>query len=159
MTYSVCVAIVALSSVKLNVSVFHYDGQGHLATPPRRATGLGKQALCPSPHGTFPAESGKGGNYPQGSSLHTETMKLPTGEMRNLDPVHAKLTPVSHEGEVACLLLNPHAVLGGFILKGQHAHPFQGNRSQSAIHGGREDSSRLSEPERPSPSAKKSPYR
>ncbi len=61
--------------------------------------------------------TGKGGNYPQGSSLQIETMKLPTGEMRNLDPPRAKLTPVSHEGEVACVLLNPHGDLDGFILK------------------------------------------
>jgi len=61
--------------------------------------------------------TGKGGNYPQGSSLHIETMKLPTGEIRSFDLPHAKLTPVSHEGEIACILLNPHGDLDGFILK------------------------------------------
>ena len=61
--------------------------------------------------------TGKGGNYPQGSSLHIETMTLPTGETRSLDLPHAKLTPVSHEGEIACILLNPHGDLNGFILK------------------------------------------
>ena len=61
--------------------------------------------------------TGKGGNYPQGSSLHIETMKLPTGEIRTFDPPHAKLTLVSHEGEIACILLNPHGDLDGFILK------------------------------------------
>ena len=61
--------------------------------------------------------TGRGGNYPQGSSLHIETMKLPTGEIRSLDAPHAKMTPVSHEGEIACILINPHGDLDGFILK------------------------------------------
>ena len=61
--------------------------------------------------------TGKGGNYPQGSSLHIETMKLPTGEVRSFDFSHAKLTPVSHEGEIACILLNPRGDLDGFLLK------------------------------------------
>lgn len=61
--------------------------------------------------------TGKGGNYPQGSSLHIETMKLPTGEIRSFDLPHAKLTLVSHEGEIACILLNPHGDLDGFILR------------------------------------------
>ena len=61
--------------------------------------------------------TGKGGNYPQGSSLHIETMILPTGETRSLDPPRAKLTPVSHEGEVTCILLNPRGDLDGFLLK------------------------------------------
>jgi hypothetical protein len=61
--------------------------------------------------------TGKGGNYPQGSSLHIETMKLPTGEIRSFNPPNAKLTPVSHEGEIACILLNPHGDLDGFILR------------------------------------------
>jgi hypothetical protein len=61
--------------------------------------------------------TGKGGNYPQGSSLHIETMKLPTGETRSFDLPRAKLTSVSHEGEIACILLNPHGDLDGFILK------------------------------------------
>jgi len=61
--------------------------------------------------------TGKGGNYPQGSSLQIEAMTLPTGEVRSLVPQHLKLTPVSHEGEVACILLNPHGDLDGFLLK------------------------------------------
>jgi len=61
--------------------------------------------------------TGKGGNYPQGSSLHIETMTLPTGETRSLDPPRAKLTPVSHEGEIACILLNPRGDLDGLLLK------------------------------------------
>ena len=61
--------------------------------------------------------TGKGGNYPQGSALHIETMTLPTGETRSLELPRAKLTPVSHEGEVSCILLNPHGDLDGFLLK------------------------------------------
>ena len=61
--------------------------------------------------------TGKGGNYPQGSSLHIATVKLPTGEVRTFDPLHASLLPVSHEGEVVCILLDPRGDLDGFLLK------------------------------------------
>jgi hypothetical protein len=61
--------------------------------------------------------TGKGGNYPQGRSLHIATIRLPTGEVRTFDPLHAKLTPVSHEGEVVCILLDPRGDLDGLLLK------------------------------------------
>ena len=61
--------------------------------------------------------TGKGGNYPQGSSLHIATVKLPTGEVRTFDPLHARLLPVSHEGEVVCILLDPRGDLDGFLLE------------------------------------------
>jgi hypothetical protein len=61
--------------------------------------------------------TGKGGNYPQGSSLHIATMKLPTGEVRTFDLLRTKLAPVSHEGEVGCLLLDPRGDLDGFLLE------------------------------------------
>jgi hypothetical protein len=61
--------------------------------------------------------TGKGGNYPQGSSLHIEAITLPTGEVRSLAPLRVKLAPVSHEGEVACILLDPHGDLDGLLLK------------------------------------------
>jgi hypothetical protein len=61
--------------------------------------------------------TGKGGNYPQGSSLHIATVKLPTGEVRTFDPLHANLIPVSREGEVVCILLDPRGDLDGFLLK------------------------------------------
>jgi hypothetical protein len=61
--------------------------------------------------------TGKGGNYPQGSSLDIATMKLPSGEVRTFDPLHADLIPVSHEGEVVCILLDPRGDLDGFLLE------------------------------------------
>jgi hypothetical protein len=61
--------------------------------------------------------TGQGGTYAQGSSLHIATMKLPTGEVRTFDPLQANLIPVSHEGEVVCILLDPRGDLDGFLLK------------------------------------------
>ena len=61
--------------------------------------------------------TGKGGDYPQGISLHIATIKLPTGEVRTFDSLPAKLTPVSHDGEVVCILLDPRGDLDGFLLK------------------------------------------
>jgi hypothetical protein len=61
--------------------------------------------------------TGQGGSYPQGSSLHIATMKLPTGEVRTFDPLQANLIPVSHEGEVVCILLDPRGDLDGFLLE------------------------------------------
>jgi len=61
--------------------------------------------------------TGNGGKYPQGSSLNIATMKLPTGEVRTFDSLHANMIPVSHEGEVVCLLLDPRGDLDGFLLK------------------------------------------
>lgn len=61
--------------------------------------------------------TGKGGNYPQGSSLHIATVKLPTGEVLTFDPLRARLLPVSHEGKVVCILLDPRGDLDGFVLE------------------------------------------
>lgn len=61
--------------------------------------------------------TGKGGNYPQGSSLEIETVKLPSGEVRTVERLRVDLTPVSHEGEVARVLLNPHGDVDGLLLK------------------------------------------
>jgi hypothetical protein len=61
--------------------------------------------------------TGKGGNYPQGSSLEIETVKLPSGEVRTVERLRVELTPVSHEGEVARVLLNPHGDVDGLLLK------------------------------------------
>jgi hypothetical protein len=59
--------------------------------------------------------TGRGGNYPEGSALSIATMTLPTGEVRTFDPLRANLLPVSHEGEVVCLLLDPRGDLDGFL--------------------------------------------
>lgn len=61
--------------------------------------------------------TGSGGSYPQGKSLHIETIKLPTGEVRTVESARTMLTPVSREGEVARVLINPHGDVDGLLLK------------------------------------------
>ena len=61
--------------------------------------------------------TGKGGSYPQGRSLHIETIKLPTGEVRTIEPPRATLTPVSREGDIARVLINPRGDVDGLLLK------------------------------------------
>jgi hypothetical protein len=61
--------------------------------------------------------SGKGGSYPQGRSLHIETIKLPTGQVRTIDAPRATLTAVSRDGDIARVLINPHGDVDGLLLK------------------------------------------
>jgi hypothetical protein len=58
----------------------------------------------------------KGGNYPQGGSLNIATVNLPASEVRTFDPLRVNAIPVSHEGQVVCLLLDPRGDLDGFLL-------------------------------------------
>ena len=60
--------------------------------------------------------TGRGGVYPQGRSLHVETIKLPSGEVRVLEPPRAVLLPVSRDGEVARVLINPRGDVDGVVL-------------------------------------------
>jgi hypothetical protein len=87
------------------------DGTNARAGRKARLEALGLKA------GDIVTLTGRGGSYPQGKSLHIETIKLPTGEVGTVEPIRAMLTPLSREGEIARVLLNPHGDVDGLLLK------------------------------------------